>query len=429
MLPQMRSILRRTLWLLVALLAAGCTNPGLFPNDVRAYSPPKYREQRALMLRPVKVAEGESMKDTWALKFAHEIQRDEYIKDLQIANGDPISVVVSDVYLPHEPDGNDAARDIALLLDIETSGDRKLESYALWYERGVHPGQRLGFTSLLVYSDSAWKSQSQPYFRLRVIDVSKERNQETQSALDGLSHAIGSLATFIPHPAIPGAATAIRTAGLVLSNRANVTILDFTPQFYASTFVSEAKQSDLAIFSRGMWLVVGREPAADETFWNEPLFFHMKTGQILDSKGRARAVPYVRMVVSTFDAVVPSIVLSRSKLLFDLIADKQGASASVVEAISAQIKSAVQTYQAHQSFVNVKSNDAFDRLLKEASSTSITNEDKEFLNVILRRASGRPNESYDQIATWWKETGQKTGHIDSNTGRWTVDSGQKELTK
>ncbi len=400
------------------ICSSGCVGPEFAANPARAYSPAKYREQRALVLRPVPTDQATKRKDQFDLKFSHEVQNDAHKDDLRISNGDPISVVVSDVYLPHETDGSDAARDVAVLLDIETSGERKLESYAVWYERGVHPGQRLGFTSLLAYSDRAWNSRHQPYFRIRVIDVSQERNEETRAALSGLSEAVGSLASFIPHPAIPGAAAAIRTAGLVFSNRQNVSILDFTPQFYASEFVNEAKQSDLAIFSRGMWMVVGREPEVDEKFWNEPLSLHLKTGEILDRNGFAQKVPYVRLTVSTFDAAVPTVVLDRSKALFDLLGGKQVATKGVVDALNRQLISAVRTYQAHSDFVNVKSNEAFERLIQEARANDLTAEDRDFLAVVLRRVSGQFAMSVDDIERWWRTVGKTSGQIDPNSGRW-----------
>jgi hypothetical protein len=309
-------------------------------------------------------------------------------------------------------------RDIAVLLDIETSGERKLESYAVWYERCVHPGQRLGFTSLLAYSDRAWNNRYQPYFRIRVIDVSKEKNEEVRAALRGLSESVGSLASFIPHPAIPGAAASIRAAGLVASNRQNVSILDFTPQFYASEFVAQAKQSDLAIFSRGMWMVVGREPGEDEKFWKEPLSLHLKTGEILDRSGTARKVPYVRLTVSTFDAAVPTVVLDRSKALFDLLGGKQVATKDVIDALNKQLASAIRTYQAHSDFVNVKSSEAFERLIQEANANDLTNEDRDFLSVVLRRVSGQSGKSIDEIESWWKQTGKTGGKINSDSGRW-----------
>ena len=69
---------------------------------------------------------------------------------LAIRAGDPISIVVSDVYLPRDFSGT---RDVVVLLDVYASSQRQTESYAVWYQRGVRGGQKLGFDSLLVYSD------------------------------------------------------------------------------------------------------------------------------------------------------------------------------------------------------------------------------------------------------------------------------------
>jgi hypothetical protein len=283
------------------MLAAcgGCVGTTIGPSNPTAFTPPKYVEHRVLFAQP-----NAKSRDVWDLKFGYQLDANagEDASGPEVAGatgspvtrvvpmkpGDPISIVVSDVYLPKDFSGT---KDVVVLLDIHTSQSRGNESYAVWYQRGVVGGQKLAFDSLLVYSDRAWSPLNPPRFTLRVVDVSKERNEEARRTFEGLNSAIGGLASFIPNPAMLGAATAIKVAGLVLGNRANVTIIDFTPQFFSPDFIRASGANDLPLFAPGQWMVVGRAPKGSpvmaglsmpEDFWKRDLQLDRRSGVIYD---------------------------------------------------------------------------------------------------------------------------------------------------
>ncbi|MGH7132229.1 MAG: hypothetical protein ACREJO_09825 [Phycisphaerales bacterium] len=426
---------------LFAAVLAGCSGgPSVEPNPMTAYSPRDYREQRALFLRPVK-----DKPDLADLKFSHEVQAETKpgeTSDLAIHHNDPISIVVSDVYIPHriiipgwasEPGGpntavssayDDFAIDVVVMLDVQTSSDPGLQSFALWYERGVRPGQRLNFTSALVYSERNWNSRNQPYFKLRVMDVSKERNAETRAALDGLATTVGSLSAFFPHPAIPGAAAAIHAAGLIASNRANYPIVDYTPQFYADQFIKQAGPNDLALFARGSWMVVGRAPGQDESFWKTPLQLHLKTGEVLNAgSGKPIPIPYMRMTVATYDAVVPSVILDRSKALFTFLAEKRSGPDAFVNAITNSLVSGISAYQIHARFADARNMETLAELYKKANSSSEVDDfDRVFLRAAFARATGQSGKNWPDVTHWWETTGMN-GSVDPKTGQWVPKPG------
>lgn len=414
--------------LLTSILVGCQAGPTVEPNPSTAYSPKDFREQRALYLRPVT-----DKPDVADLKFPHEIQaelksadaaRPGEVSDVAIHHADPISIVVSDVYIPHRIDNADPSMDVVVLLDVQTSADPGLQSYALWYERGVHPGQRLNFSGALVYAERSWNSRNQPYFKLRVMNVTKEKNAETRAALDGLSSAVGSMAAFFPHPAIPGAAAAIHAAGLIASNQANYPIVDYTPQFFSDQFIKQAGTNDLALFARGSWMVVGRAPGQDESFWKTPLRLQLKTGEVLDATNDKRLpIPYMRITVATYDAVVPSVVLDRSKALFAFLAEKRSGPDAVIKAVSNSLVSGISSYQVHARFADARNMETLTDLFNKAnSSNDIDDFDRVFLRTAFSRITGQSGANWDDIVTWWGTTG-RNGVVNPSTGQWAPKPG------
>jgi hypothetical protein len=396
----------------------GCAAPGTGPSSSRAFTPPKYVEHRVLFAR-----DDAQNKDIWNLQYGYQLRSDEYIAQNAIKPGDPISVIVSDVYLPRDFSGS---KDVVVLVDIHTSETRGTESYAVWYQRGVRGGQRLGFDSLLVYSDRAWSPLNPPRFTLRVIDVSKERNQETRAMFEKLNTTVGGLSSFIPHPAFLGASMALSVAGLVMGNRNNVTIIDFTPQFFSADFISNAGQNDLPLFAQGQWLVVGRAPIGSpilagtntpEEFWLKDLQLHRRTGLIFDKETQVvSGSPYIRMTIAAADSTVPKVVLDHSKELFELLSES-APSGEALKSVSDRLQSGMIAYATHKNFLSTKSKVALVDLFGTIGGDKLNSTDKSFMIAVASRITGQSFTNPTEAITWW-QTNKDKGNVNPTTGRW-----------
>ena len=98
----------------------------------------------------------------------------------------PLSIMMRSVDIPAIRDANgnktagiDGPADYAVILDIAAKEDGSNQSIVVWYQRGVQPDQSLNFSNLLVYYVQRWDERVAPSFRLRVMDVTTERNAET----------------------------------------------------------------------------------------------------------------------------------------------------------------------------------------------------------------------------------------------------------
>ena len=244
-----------------------------------------------------------------------------------IENGDPLSVVLQGVRIPEFLPGG--RRDIAVVLDIHTSGERGLTTLLAFYQRDVPPGQLLNFNNLLVYADPMWDSSNPPYFRVRVLDVKAERNRRTGAILEKVSNLSAQIGGMVPHPAIPLVTTAIDAAGILLSNQQNKLLLDYQIQFYSTEQIEKAGGATLGPLLAGSWLAVGRALKEDASFWNTRLEYERKTCRLVTGSGESLTnvpVPYVQMALLKADAQVPKLVLDRSESLLSLLSTQAGKS-------------------------------------------------------------------------------------------------------
>ncbi|MCK4343324.1 MAG: hypothetical protein KAY37_16540 [Phycisphaerae bacterium] len=412
-----RKTRRSPLWLatlaLLAVVAAptGCIRKGprVEPDPAAAITPPLYKEHRSLFVRA-----DEATQAQWSLRFSYEAIEDELV----VEHADPLSIIVNSVYMPRDFSGT---KDIVVILDVQTEDQPEPISMAVWYQRDVAPGQKLGFENLLVHSQRAWNDAFQPYFKLRVIDVKTERNRETRALFDKINQAVGTLATFVPHPAVPAAAFAIRVAGLVLSNQQNQTIIDYTSQFYSKRLYDNAGPSDLAVLMRGSWIVVARPQKQTEEFWRQNLKLDRRTGQILTVGGAVVPSPYVHMTVATHEALVPTLALERSKKLFDLLAESRSPTGlRNAQPALHDLASAITTYAAHSRLVRnrgIGDLEAIMLLLENSETEELTGDDAQFLLSVVGRLRGQRFGSIEEALNWWSSTG-RNGHIEAKTFRW-----------
>ena len=400
--------LSATLWLLAA---AGCVGPDAAPDPAGAWTPSRHVEHRLLFARP-------DPADVNRLSLRHGYEaRTPADRALEILPGDPVSVVVNDVYLPRDGAG---PRDVVLLLDLHAGAGRPPESYAVWYQRNVRGGQKLGFDSLLVHSERAWSPVNPPRFTLRVIDVTAERNAATRRVFEQLEDSVGGLSSFVPHPAAGGAAAAIRAAGFVLASRANTTIIDFSPQFYAGEFIERAGPNDLPPFMQGTWLVVGREPLArdDASFWRRDLVLDRRSGTIAarESPDLALGCPYVRLTIAAVDAAVPRVVLDHSQTLYQALSNPSP-SPELLRAASREMVSSLMAFGVHKRFLSSRTMGTLGELFSTLEDTGLTEGDRAFLLRVASKVAGAPFTTTADASEWWRTTGAR-GHIDAADGTW-----------
>lgn len=235
-------------------------------------------------------------------------------------HGDPLTVVVSGVWLPV---GLRGEHDIVVLVDVATGEGQEVEPIVVFYQRAVPGGQLLAFANLTVYSDPLWNSDNPPFFRVRVLDLGSDIEQQTQHLLSQSSLLPQALGGMLPHSLNPIVQVAMQAASAVLGDRQNDVLLDYQVQFYENEQV-RASGADLAPLRVGEWIAVGRPPEQTAAFWSTRLWVHRGTGIISDEAGQEIDSPYIRLALLREDLNVPTLVMNRSAALLKLFTTSSG---------------------------------------------------------------------------------------------------------
>jgi hypothetical protein len=262
-----------------------------------------------------------------------------------IRNRQPLSIVVSKAYLPAtataQKCGNgrmsdilySKGRDIAVLLDISASADKQ-EFIAVWYQQDVPPNEYLSFENLLVYSTDAWDSKFPPYFRMRLVDVSAERNTAVGELLGQIRASSTTITTMVGAPeAGPLLGVASLAASQVLAHERNRALVDYTFQLYGAHLLGEAGGMPLGVLQTGGMLVTARPCGQEETFWSTPLKFDHRLQRITDNAGNVQAMPYIMTTIMTADLAVPQVVRSRTAAITKRLTDPKVVQAEIRDAM------------------------------------------------------------------------------------------------
>lgn len=340
----------------VALLSVGVAALSILPGcatgpEIAGYpvNTPKYHsENKVFVVQPIEVEERYTRLEA---SFQHLYQVDANTREQDVIhNQDPVSVILQGVRLPEDLSGG--RHDIAVVLDVLTSGERGMTSLVAFYQRDVPAGQMLNFNNLLVYADPMWDSANPPYFRVRVLDVKAERNRSTGALLSKLSNISAQIGGMVPHPVIPVVTSAIDAANLLLSNRRNLVLLDYQVQFYGLPQVEAAGGATLGPLLAGQWAVLGKGREAGADFWNQEFLLERKTDRVVvrSSEGLTNVpVPYVSLILMKADAQVPKLVMDRSESLLSLLSTPSGKSdVDQMEQFAANLMSSVKGYIAER---------------------------------------------------------------------------------
>lgn len=333
----------RSIVIMVAILLCGCVERGaLSLTDKSVVQTPVYNANKTMFVQPITDGAGK-ITDTRYGKLLNGYEIAEQVRAAGSANGvrrsiqnrQPISIVISRAFVPaslKRCNGRasdflfgDKGRDIAVLLDVSTNAGTE-NFIAVWYQTGVPPGSLLTFGDLLVFSTDSWDAKYPPYFRVRLVDVTAERNTAVGAMLDRLNTTSNTLAGLAN---VANAGPLINLAGLAarmtLANEKNKAIVDFTFQLYGDQALSEAGGVPLGVLQTGGMLVTAPPCDANVRYWEKSLRFDHRLDRVFEdgAAGELQDVPYVFATILGADLAVPQIVRDRSTAIMQRLTDPQ----------------------------------------------------------------------------------------------------------
>lgn len=336
----MSGVWLKTAAMLQLLLLAGCSGYGPSIGDNDTVYTPVYQDNRVYFLKSSKATPG-------VQPLVPLSQGDKDDPD-NIPRNSPLSIILRSVEIPSAAptlvNGKsfdspvEKPGDYAVILDIGTASSGETQSIVVWYQRGVYPDQSLNFSNLLVYFEPRWDERIAPLFRVRVIEVTKEKNEETRRMLEQAHSLVNSGATVLANPAAePMIGLAFAAANMVLGNRQNRALVDYTVQLYSSNSAQAAGSSQLGVLKRGSYIVVGKPSEEGRDFWADNYTYDVESRILKNGQEKRVNVPTALISVGTFDSIVPKSVLERSATLSKLLA--QNGKDSSIEQINSSAKS------------------------------------------------------------------------------------------
>lgn len=399
----------------LALGLAGCADFGPLITDRNTVYTPIFADNRVYYLKARDQAKQTQELEPLGVKI------DSKKGEKPIERNSPLSIILRSVEIPAKSAGDRGAddadsaitgpADYAVILDIGTKADGTSQSLVIWYQRGVQPDQSLNFSNLLVFYEPRWDERVAPYFRIRVMDVTTERNAETRRALErahNLGNGLGALAA---NPAVaPLIGIAFTAAELVLANKQNRMVLDYSVQLYSSSAASQSGSSELGVLKRGSYIVVGRPNSAGRSFWKNQFEFDPESRELTAAKIRVN-VPTALISVGTFESVVPTIVLERSTALTALLA-ANGADATIeqVDDATRRLGASIQAFTLGERLVRYRDTASAIAILKKLKSDTKFKEDAgtESIFFLLRTLNDcfQPDPRFTSVdeAIAWAET-------------------------
>lgn len=295
------------------LSLSGCQgfNPGLGERDQYVVSTPEVRANRILYATPVV--------DPTKRRFVSLLHPDEVnvsdsaIKSRIARNNEPLSIILNSVWLALPQEYLTNTFDIAVVVTAEFSQQGGMQQIAAWYQTDTPLDDRLNFGDLLIYQHESWDSAKPVSVRVRIIDVTAERNIRTRVALNKVREFGGNVLLAASNPltsAIFGVAT--EAASLLLTNQNNRVLLDYSANFYSAEMAQQSGL-DLTPLLLGRVVVVGTKEAAGK------LQFDQRLGGLTDDANKPIRSPAVVMSISNSELQLSPFTLARSTYITNLI--------------------------------------------------------------------------------------------------------------
>lgn len=388
-----------------AILVSGCgaLAPGFTERDQFVVNTPRYYDNRVYYVAPTQTDR------KWLLQDA-VTARTNANDEARIRHGSALSIILNSVSMPPAANAKDGVkpqggRDIAVVLDVGTKVTGASEPIVAWYQRGVHPDQALNFSNLLLYFDPRWDARVAPMIRIRVVDVTSEKNAEVREALGQVKQFSSVLGAFLPATGTAAVSVASRAAELILT-RPNEQLLDYTVQFYSEEQLAESFGSDLTPLKRGRVLLIGRPLAKASDYWRG--FAGNYDGDTLTVFNKEQAVtsPVVVLTVSTAQAIVPTIVSARSAYLQKLLSEAQQADAAAVKTAGRAVWDGVRTFTLLEDLRRSRDQAAvaavYDAYKENVDNAVLGSEDKALLRQTLRNISTCTTlDTETRLTQWW----------------------------
>ncbi|WP_156331385.1 hypothetical protein [Pseudomonas kilonensis] len=382
--------------IVLGLLVAGCTaGSGFSERDRNVINTPDYFDNRVFYVSPNKE------NDVYKLSRSDTLSPDE---SSDISHGSPISVILDSVTLPRA----DSSRtmDIAIVIEVGASDNGTSTPIVAWYQRGVNPDQALNFSNLLLYFEPRWDARIAPLFHIRVIDVYAEKNQEARDALAQVSQLSQSLSPIASGVNQAAFSLGVKAAGLILSNRDNRQLLDYTVQFYSSETINNSYGSDLTPLRRGRFILLSRpiDKISTSSYWNAFSGTFDPASKNVISQGQVVASPTVTVTVSTAQTIVPVLVSSRSLYLQSLLSDSQQKNAASIESAAASVLGAAKTYSSIDRLRRLRTKRSLEQVIAlekdQAAATKVSDDDKAMIRATLSELTGCHLDSSDKVTLW-----------------------------
>jgi hypothetical protein len=376
---------------------------GTPPEIGRSYaidSPSIHKENRVLFLKQAAGAKT----PTRDLVHGFDLEENE---DLEIQALKPLGVVVRGVRIPADLT---SPRDIAVVLDVVTVGSESATPMVVAYQRQVSGGQMMNFQDLLVYFDPEWDGMTPPYFRVRVIETNVEKSSFSESLLEEAARLPGALGLLPPHPILPIVSTAIKAAGLILTNPSNKVLLDFQVQFYSKLQVDGSGGTTLNQLRKGAWLVVGRPGGQTSEFWESDLSIDLRSGliRLKNEPGKAIQSPYVSVAIFSAEASVAKEFLDRSHALLQLLGNPvERSNLSGLEGSVEALSGSLALYSAQRRIQVFGSSEEFRRVVElltsEASRKELPQDVQDsLLRLISKSVKTEEFTDFTSLSNWWK---------------------------
>lgn len=384
-----------------SFLITGCADlsPGFRERDSFVVNTPEYADNRVFYMSKRKP---EAKLDA-PIPLLNSVELGQSASYL--SRNSPLSVVLNTVSLPREEKSVlSRTKDIAVIIDLAAASDGSGKSLVAWYQRGVRPDQNLNFANLLLFYQEAWDDRAAPLVRIRVMDVTAERNLEMRTALAEVAKFQGVIGAAIPNPVInPIFEIGTKAASLVLASQQNKVLLEYTAQFYSKAQIEGAPSADLTPLQEGRFILLGKKDG-DRSYWRQRFTYDPIQLDIIEgSTSRPVSAPFVVVTVASFEAVVPTSVAAKSAYLQKLLSDTQQSNIDQARIEVALLKGGVEAVFVSERLRRHPSVEALSAVVKVAGGppSEIGEAERAMLIRAIARLSECPTIATPQQAKAW----------------------------